>query len=99
MITTGMKRRIKHELSTEKPTIWIGKDSASVKVIGEIDKQLETREMVKIRILNTALKEEKAKNVAVKVSEQTNSILVEVRGHTFILYRRRGQKHKHINLQ
>jgi RNA-binding protein len=94
-----MKRRIKHELSTEKPTIWIGKDSISAQVVGEIDKQLETREMVKIRILDTAFKEEKAKNVALKVSEQTNSILVEVRGHTFILYRRRRQKHKHINVQ
>ena len=45
------------------------------------------------------LKEEKAKNIALKVSEQTNSVLVEVRGHTFILYRRRGQKHKPINVQ
>jgi len=87
-----MKRRIKHELSTEKPTIWIGKESITTQIIGEIDKQLEKKEMLKIRILNTAIKKEKAKNIASKAAKQTNAVLVEVRGHTFILYRRRKTK-------
>jgi len=92
MITTRMKRRIKHELSAEKPTIWIGKEGTPTSMINEIDKQLEIREMIKIRILNTALKEEKTKTLAAKVAEQTNSALVEVRGHTFMLYRHRKPK-------
>jgi putative YhbY family RNA-binding protein len=92
VITAGMKRRIKHELSNEKPTIWIGKENITTQIIDETDKQLKTREMVKIRILNTALKEEKAKNIASKVAQQTNSVLIEVRGHTFMLYRTRKQK-------
>jgi RNA-binding protein len=92
MLTARMKRRIKHELATEKPTIWIGKEGTPASTIKEIDKQLETREMIKIRILNTALKEEKTKTLASKVAEQTNSALVEVRGHTFMLYRRRKPK-------
>ena len=92
MITSGIKRRIKHELSNERPTIWIGKEGASAQILSEIDKQLDIREMLKIRILNTALKEEKAKAIASKAAEQTNSTLVEVRGHTFMLYRRRKQK-------
>lgn len=92
MATARMKRRIKHELDAEKPTTWIGKEGKTTQMISEIDRQLEIREMVKIRILNTALKDEKAKNLALKVAEQTSSILVEVRGHTFMLYRHR--KHK-----
>jgi RNA-binding protein len=89
MIKARIKRRVKHELATERPTIWIGKEGKTAEMIGEIDRQLEIREMVKIRILNTALKEEKTENLALKVAEQTGSALVEVRGHTFMLYRRR----------
>jgi len=93
-MTARIKRRVKHELATENPTIWIGKDGKTVEMISEIDRQLQIKEMVKIRILNTALKEEKAENLALQVAEQTNSILVEVRGHTFMLYRHRKKGDK-----
>jgi len=92
MITPSVKHRIKQELSHENPTIWVGKQHLSAHLLGEIDKQLDNREMIKIRILKTALKEEKAKTIASTVAKQTNAILVEVRGHTFILYRRRKPK-------
>jgi RNA-binding protein len=92
MLTPAMKRRIKHELSNEKPTIWIGKSTVSARILDEIDKQLERSEVVKIRVLKTALKEEKTKDVVLKAAKQTNSTLVEVRGHTFILYRRAKTK-------
>jgi RNA-binding protein len=92
MITARMKRRVKHELATERPTIWIGKEGATAEMTSEIDRQLDIREMVKIRILNTALKEEKAENLALQVAEQTDAILVEVRGHTFMLYRRHKKR-------
>jgi len=92
MITSGIKRRIKHELSNEKPTVWVGKEGLSTQMISEIDRQLDIREMVKIRILETALKEQKAKTIASKIAEQTDATLVEVRGHTFMLYRRRKPK-------
>jgi RNA-binding protein len=88
-----MKRKIKHELSLEKPTVWIGKESASVHTIAEISRQLDVKEMIKIRILKTVLKEEKAKTLATQIAEQTSATLIEVRGHTFILYRRRKPKH------
>jgi RNA-binding protein len=94
MITARMKRRIKHELANERPTIWIGKEGTTAQIVKEIDKQLEMRKMVKIRVLKTALKDEEAENLASKVAEQTGSILVEVRGHTFMLYRHRKHKRK-----
>jgi len=87
-----MKRRIKHELSAEKPTIWIGKEGATSDMITEISRQLDTKEMIKIRILKTALKEETAKTLAQRIAKRTNAALVEVRGHTFILYRHRKPK-------
>jgi len=86
-LTKPMKRRIKQELSTEKPTIWIGKEGATAQLMNEINSQLKKREMIKAKILKTALKEEKAKEIAAKVATQTNSTLIEVRGHTFMLYK------------
>ena len=89
-LTARMKRRIKRRLSGEKPTIQIGKNGVSEKLVKEIEKQLEKKEMVKIKILQSALEGEEAREIASKIAEQTVSSLVEVRGHTFMLYKRKS---------
>jgi len=88
-LTAGMKRSVKRRLIGEKPTIWIGKSGVSQELLKEIEKQLKKKEMVKVRILKSALKESEAKQVALQIAEQTQASLVEVRGHTFMLYKRR----------
>ena len=46
--------------------------------------------MVKVRILPAAMQGEvTAQAIAANAAEQTNSALVEVRGHVFILFRKR----------
>jgi len=92
MITPKMKRRIKRALSAERPTVWVGKEGATTQIINEISKQLDTREMIKAKILKTALKDEESKNIATKIAQQTDSLLIEVRGHTFLLYKRKKKK-------
>jgi len=92
VITPKMKRRIKRTLSAERPTVWVGKEGATTQIINEISKQLDTREMIKVKILRTALKDEEAKNIATKIANQTDSLLIEVRGHTFLLYKRKKKK-------
>jgi putative YhbY family RNA-binding protein len=88
-ITTRMKRHVRHELKEEKPTIWVGKDGLTPQVQAEVEKQLQKAKMVKIRILPSALQGDvTAKVIATKAAEETDSALVEVRGHVFILYRR-----------
>jgi len=87
-LTFGMRRRIKRKLSGEKPTIWVGKSGASKELLKEIEKQLEKNEMVKVKVLKSALEGNKAKEIASKVAEETGASLVEVRGHTFMLYKR-----------
>jgi RNA-binding protein len=93
MITPRMKRRIKRELSAERPAVWIGKNGISEEVLAEIDSQLERTEMVKAKILKTALGETRANAIAAKIAQKTESTLVEVRGHTFILYRKKKKEH------
>jgi len=87
-----MKRRIRSELSAEKPTIWIGKEGASSQILNEISRQLERREMVKVKVLKSALQEEETGKIASKIAEQTESTLIDVRGRTIILYKLRKKK-------
>jgi RNA-binding protein len=89
MITSKMKRRMKRKFSSESPTVWVGKEGSTAQIVNEISRQLEQHEVVKGRILQAALKDEGAKEIAARIAKQTESTLVEVRGHTFILYRRK----------
>ena len=93
-ITTRMKLHVRHKLKDEKPTVWIGKDGLTEQLTSQLDKQLEKNKMIKVRLLKTALKQENPTAIATKAAEQTASSLVEVRGHVFILYRRRKQNPK-----
>jgi len=81
------KRHVKSTLAQGKPTVCVGKNGASKEALGEIEKQLKRKEMVKVRILKTALAHEEAEQIAMKIAEQTEASLVEVRGHAFILYK------------
>jgi putative YhbY family RNA-binding protein len=89
-ITTRMKRHVRHVLKDENPTIWVGKDGVTTQLVGEMEKQLQRNKMVKVRILPAALQENNtAQTIAAKAAEHTNAALVEVRGHVFILFRKR----------
>lgn len=89
MLTPKMKRRLKSRIGVEKPTIQIGKDGVTPQMEKEISKQLDARELIKIKILKTALKDNDAKNIALSIANQTESELIEVRGHTFILFKKK----------
>jgi len=91
-ITTKMKRHVRHKLKDEKPTIWIGKDGLTSQLSSEIEKQLNKNKMLKVRILKSALQQVTAKAIATKAAEDADAALVEVRGHVFILYRRRRKQ-------
>ena len=87
-----MKRRIKRELTAEKPTIWIGRHGVSHDLLTEINRQLERAETVKIKVLKTAMGGNDAGAVADQTAQLTKLSLVEVRGHTFRLYRKKSEK-------
>lgn len=84
-----MKRRIRRDLSAERPTVWVGKEGSTDQIMKEISRQLEQREVVKAKIQQTALQNEEAKNIATKIANQTGATLIEVRGHTFMLYKKK----------
>lgn len=91
-ITSKMKRHVRHELKEEGPTIWVGKDGLTPGVAAQVENQLQRTKMVKIRILKSALASDTAKDIATRTAEQVDAALVEIRGHVFILYRRRKKQ-------
>jgi RNA-binding protein len=90
-LTAGKRRYVMRQLGDASPTIWIGKSGASAELLKEIEKQLEKNKMVKAKILKSALSEHEAKEVAETIAQQTFATLVELRGHTFILYKPRAR--------
>lgn len=88
-ISAKTKRRVKQRLSAEKPTIWVGKGGVSQELLKEVNKQLDKNEMVKIKVLKAALESGKTREIASEIAGETRSSLVEVRGNTFMLYKRR----------
>jgi RNA-binding protein len=78
---------MKRELSSERPTTWVGKEGVSPHTMSEISRQLKKRKIVKVQILKSALKDESAEDIAVKTAQLTESTLIDVRGHTFILHK------------
>jgi RNA-binding protein len=87
-----MKRHVRHELKEEGPTIWVGKEGLTPGVATQVESQLNRAKMVKIRILKSALVADTAKAIATRTAEQVGAALVEVRGHVFIIYRRRKKQ-------
>ncbi len=90
-LTAGKRRYVMRQLGDANPTVWIGKSGASAELLKEIEKQLEKNKMVKAKILKSALSDNEAKEVAETIAQQTIATLVEVRGHTFILYKPRAK--------
>jgi RNA-binding protein len=88
-LTAGKKRFVKRHLTAARPTVWVGKDGASEELLKEIGRQLDKNKMVKVKILKPALVGDEAKQFASNIAEKTESSLVEVRGHTFMLYKHR----------
>lgn len=91
------KRKIKRALSSQKPTVWIGKNGVSPKILLEIDKQLEKVGKVKMRVLKSAFcvgdtRFDGVEAIAGEIALQTKSTIVEVRGHTVILYREKKKR-------
>jgi RNA-binding protein len=72
-----------HAMQELRPTVWIGKQGCTGTVVEEIIQQLEKRKIVKVKALpNTEIDAE-------DVAARTGSDLIEVRGKTFVLARRR----------
>ncbi|KAB2944437.1 MAG: CRS1 / YhbY (CRM) domain protein [Candidatus Methanoperedens nitroreducens] len=82
------KQEKKTEAASIEPTLHVGK-SGIESVVEELKIQLKNRNMVKIKILKSAFAETGKKELAQKLADLSNSELIEVRGNTAVLCRKR----------
>lgn len=74
-----------------KPTVHVGRDGVTPDVAAEIARQLKAREVVKVRLLGPSTDDRRA--LANELADKASVELVEVRGRTVVLSRKRcGEK-------
>ncbi len=88
-------RGLAHKLN---PSAFVGQKGLTESLIGEIDKALETTELIKIKFIDFKEKEQK-KALTDDITKATGSHLAGMIGHVAILYRQNEDIEKqHIKL-
>lgn len=84
-----LKERVKRAHHGQADVL-IGKKGITSEVLEEIDRRLEKKEVVKVKMLRTAVGPGKERREAAReVAERLGARLMGVRGRSFILYRPR----------
>ena len=82
-------RRFGHELT---PLVNIGKEGLTDNVIESIDEALRAKELIKVKLLNTAPIDKHS--AAREIPQRTGSLLVQLIGKTVLLYRANPKRSK-----
>lgn len=78
------------EVLSESAKVRIGKSGLSEGIINEINRFLEKEGIIKVKVLKTAHKElGEVNEIATEVSRKLNAEVVDIRGHTFTLRRKK----------
>ena len=85
MLTGKQKRYLRSMAQTMNATFQVGKDGVSHNMIIGIRQSLDANELVKVKVLDNCL--EDLQQVALDLSAGTKSDIVQIIGHTIILYR------------
>lgn len=85
MLTGKQKRYLRSLASTQAATFRVGKEGVSENMIIGIRQGLEANEIVKVKVLDNCTQE--LNEVALDLSFGTKSDIVQIIGHTIILYR------------
>ncbi len=94
MARQGTTRKKQNKKPREIPTVRIGKYGASVSLINEVVRHLDQSRRVKVKILETGLTDEGTEEIAQKISKETESKVIQIRGHTFTLLRLKKRSKK-----
>jgi len=70
-------------------SVQIGKNGITDTVIEQINRQLDSRELVKIKALKSAVESSNIKEIVEKVVLKTDSALIDSIGFTFVIHRKK----------
>ena len=85
MLTGKQKRFLRHEANHLNAIFQIGKDGLHENQIIGIDEALESRELIKVKILESCQQDKN--EIAQELSLKTDAEVVQILGRTIILYR------------
>ena len=91
---TSIKKKLKERM-LERASVNVGKRGLTESVLKEIDRRLNEDEVVKVRILKSALAVEgmdDRKKFAEVLAQRLGAEAMEVRGYTVVLYRKRKRR-------
>lgn len=86
MLSKKQLQDLRRTAQTLKPVFQIGKSGLSAQLIRELDAVLEKRELIKVSLLQNT--DETAADAGERIAAETGADLVQVIGHTLILYRK-----------
>ncbi len=94
-------KRLKEYVQQGPPDVIIGKAGVTENVLKEIERHLDQKGIIKIKMLKTTLKTEGKDRftIAKEIAEKLNALLLEVRGRTLVLYREPKKKSKTLKNQ
>jgi len=92
---TSQKKRmraLKRRSAEKEPTVWIGRNGVTEALLGQIGRQLDGSEMIKVKVHKGSLEDTEVSEIAGKIADGTSSEIVDVRGRTFSIYKQRKPK-------
>ena len=97
MITTKQRAMLRALANTLDPIMQIGKDGLSENSFLAIHNMLESKELIKIKVLKNC--EAEPKDLANEIKNRTNCEVIQCIGSKIVIYRRSSKKDvKHIEL-
>ncbi|SDI34880.1 ribosome assembly RNA-binding protein YhbY [Natribacillus halophilus] len=94
-LTNKQQKFLRAEAQTLKPIFQVGKNGVNPNLVTQVRDALEARELIKISILQNC--PEDTSVVAQKLSERSQSTLVQVIGFTIVLFKP-AKKDSHYSL-
>ena len=92
MLTSKQRSDLRSEANTLETTLMVGKGGVTESVISEAATQLEARELVKGRVLESALLS--AREVSDAICEALNAEGIQCVGSKFVIYKKSEKKAK-----
>ena len=90
MLTGKQKRYLRGEAHHFHAIFQVGKDGVNHNQVKGISEALDAQELIKVKLLDTC--PDDVRSVALELSVQTKSEVVQILGHTILLYRESDQK-------
>lgn len=95
MLTGKQKRYLRSMAHHLQPIFQVGKGGTNDHLVRHIGEAIETRELIKLSVLNNCLDD--PKEIGAEVAEAAGAELVQVIGKTIVLYKE-SKDHKTIEL-